>query len=197
MNCSYCTKDTPRVVCADCKSASYCDVVCAQLHWDTEHADQCSMSIGPWMIPAPARDPSYRQRGFYQSSVAKLEWMRKHDVFTWLCFQSYKTGPLINFILFKVNGDFSRLDNRFNGVYESHYYRSRNGPSSPGFDVFFSFTLQHAAEKGVPLLNPQTRQPILTEQQLIRAFPSVAKPLSVRDPAQFVQYCISHQQRLG
>lgn len=194
MECVYCKTGAPDVVCADCKCTAYCDAVCAELHWNAGHAEQCQR-IGPWMLPAPARDTSYRQRGFYNSSVAKLKWMPYHDMFTWLCFQSYKTGPLINFILFKVNGDFSKLDHTFNGVYNSHYYRSRNGPSSPGFDVFFSYTLHHAAEKGIPLLNPKTRQPVLTEQQLIQAFPSVAKPLSIRDPAAFVKHVVWSMQR--
>jgi hypothetical protein len=61
--------------------------------------------IGATMVPnqPPAIDNTFKQRGFYKSSLAKMKSLPSSDFFAWMCIQSYKTSPNINVILFKVS----------------------------------------------------------------------------------------------
>lgn len=139
----------------------------------------------------PAVDTSYRDRGFYKQSVKKLRALMDHDIFTWLCIQSYMTSPFINTILFKVNGDLTKFDQRFMDIKnEKLNIAEAINPNDPYniFDTFFKNALTRAVGLGKPLLDPDNSNYVVTTQaDLVRAYPAMKAPLTMKDKAAFLK----------
>ena len=216
MECDRCGSNGATCCCAQCKNVFYCNERCARSHWTNVHANECMnvahdfendqwecdnvqsnvdvvLDIGALNLPnqPPAKDTSFRKRGFYKASVTKMKNLFRRDLFTWICIMSYKTSPIINHILFQVKGDLTKLDQRFNGVIEEKpgvaaAVDKGEDPYSI-FGTFFKTMLDQAIELGRPLRNPKTNQSISTEPQLYAAFPSLRKLLTMRDKAAFVR----------
>jgi hypothetical protein len=145
-----------------------------------------------------AKDTSFRKRGFYKMSVKKMKELKRKKSFTWFCLMSFKTSPLINHILFQVNGDLTKLDERFNGVVAAkiRVAKALKGERDPYsiFATFFKTALQQAVDIGQPLRDPWTRKPILKKRQLIAAFPWMRTPLTMKSKAAFVRCYIQALQ---
>lgn len=222
MICDYCGIPNPVVHCAQCKSALYCNEHCALDHWNLIHNEKCltvpndvlitscndaewlrdvTLDIGALNLPnqPPAKDISFRKRGFYKASVKKMNNLFKEDLFAWLCIMSFKTSPVINYILFQVNGDLTKLDQTFNGVVAAKarvasatkYEKDRYSI----FATFFKNMLKQALEIGRPLRHSKTRKVILKKRDFLSAFPSLRRLLSMRDKAEFVRIYVYTLQK--
>jgi len=142
--------------------------------------------------PQPkAIDKSFRERGFYKVSVKKLNYMRQNDIFAWMCIQSYMTSPFINTLLFKVQGDLTRFDQRFFDIgKEKPNIHQVYDPLDPYniFKTFFKSCLVRAKQLGKPLTNPRDKnKEILTQTDMIRAYPEMGFPLTMFDKAEFTR----------
>ena len=197
--------------CPVCKFA-YCSRACQKADWP-DHQLLCSASIESAFIEEPypreteydnededdvelvgivlpnqppARDTSFRTRGFYTESIKLMKRYLATDMFTWMCFQSFKTSPVINAMLFKVNGDLTKLDDKFGDVIKT---KARVAAASKGgnqysiFNTFFATCLQEAYAVGRPLLDPRTHAPIFDERTLVQAYPQIAPMLRMRNSA--------------
>lgn len=159
-------------------------------------------SIGALALPTqpPALDNSYKKRRFYLASVALMKRLRKDDFFAWMCVQSYKTSPIINAILFKVNGNFTKFDETFMGVgaekaRAAAALKREKDPYSI-FGTFFATALAQAVEIGRPLIGPRSGRPITTKKALMEQFPQMRRPLTMRSKAAFTRLYIQTLERL-
>jgi hypothetical protein len=128
------------------------------------------------------------KRGFYKASRTALENAKQNAMFTWLCLQSYMTSPLINSILFRVNGDWTAFDQRFGNVIETHARVAKYAdPDDPYniFNTFFKAMLLESAQVKKYLYDRSGRHKILDEASLRKYYPEVIPFLDMRDKAVF------------
>jgi len=206
-HCSYCLTPDAEWSC-QCDMVYYCNTKCQEKDFEF-HREYCSPietesfdTIGKIVLPnqPPAKDISFRKRGFYKASVAKMRGLFRKDIFTWMCLMSFKTSPLINNILFQVKGDLTKLDQKYNGVVTGKpktatMLKGERDPYSI-FATFFKLALTQAVMLGRPLKNPKTGSVITKKRQLFEAFPSLRRPLTMRDKAAFVRLYVKALQNV-
>ena len=128
------------------------------------------------------------KRGFYKASRAVIQSARKSNIFAWLCLQSYMTSPLINSILFKVNGDWTAFDQKFGDVIKTHKrvmkYADSRDPYNI-FNTFFKAMFVESAEVGKFLYDPSGRHKVVDEKTLRQYYPEVEAWLDMKDKAEF------------
>lgn len=164
-------------------------------------SDEMIDDIGATALPTgfppqpPALDHSFKKRSYYRASAKKIRWLRRKRIFAWMCLVSFKTSPLINAILFKVNGDLTKLDQTFMGVVKEKARTAKLATGVPGdpypiFHSFFKLMLVQGVERGRPLRNPKTGQPIVRKRDFVKAFPKMRRYLEMRDKALFVRHYV-------
>jgi len=139
------------------------------------------------------------KRGFYKASMAVINHARQHDIFTWLCLQSYMTTPLINSILFAANGDWTSFDQKFGNVIKTHKRVSKYAdPKDPYniFNTFFKAMLVESAEVGKFLYDRSGKHKISNEKTLRQYYPEMVPFLDMKDKADFTLAYISAIQEV-
>lgn len=139
------------------------------------------------------------KRGFYIASRKAIKAAKENSMFTWLCLQSYMTSPLINSILFAVNGDWTRFDQRFGDVIKTHKrVQKYANPKEPynTFNTFFKAMLLESAQVGKYLYDRSNRHKVLDEQALRTYYPEVVPFLDMQDKAAFTLAYVSALQNV-
>jgi 8-oxo-dGTP pyrophosphatase MutT (NUDIX family) len=160
-------------------------------------------AAGIALIEARERKPNpsgdFHKRGFYLYSKKRLAYLRSHDIFTWLCLQSYMTSSLINPILFRVNGDWrlTSFDNQFSNIAAGIKLTPNSGGNPyDAFDVFFAPMLYQAKYIGLPLRSAKRGgAPITTRQEFFTEFPSLYDWIVKPSPREFTRSYIQAIQR--
>lgn len=136
----------------------------------------------------------HRCRGFYKASKKQMQYLRKNDFFTWLCIHSYMMSPIINVMLFEVNGDWTNFNQTFSNVVETRYrIKKYSDPDDPYniFNTFFKGLLIEGAAKGKFLTDKSRKRKITTFDDLVRYYPETLPYLTMQNKAQFVlEYAI-------
>ena len=121
--CSHCLDAVATHRCKNCKSAYFCSDKCRVESWEEWHQNDCVKTSLDAAIDDGRSDieeisaefSEVKKQTFYKASMKKLRQLRRKNVFAWMCILSYKSTPVINNILFKVNGDLSKIDQNFMG----------------------------------------------------------------------------------
>ena len=204
-HCSHCLQPEAPWICP-CHNTYYCNQKCQEADFET-HQDMCIpmrhelISIDakvPFPQP-PAQNTNYRNRGFYKASVKLMKSLKNENFFAYMCFMTYKVSPFINFLLFQVNGDFTKFDQKFQGVGQSRarikaMLQTEKDPYSI-FGTFFKITLHYANLYETPLRDKKGK-PILTEKHFVKSYPVMKKYLNMKDKAAFVRLFISALQNV-
>lgn len=135
---------------------------------------------------------TFKSRGFYKASKAKLAQLRKQDMWTWLCIQSYVTMSLVNPILHQVKGDWSKFDQTFFGIPRT--VKHIKNPLDI-FSVWFEPALVQGARIGRPLKDPAGKTVITTKEQLFRYYPMLRAKIDMADKAAFMRAYVNAIQR--
>lgn len=77
-----------------------------------------------------------RCRGFYKASKAQLIRLRKENFFAWFNIHSYMMSPVINVMLFEVNGDWRKFNNTFSNIVETRLRIKRYSDRRNPYDIF-------------------------------------------------------------
>lgn len=149
-------------------------------------------SLATFMFQPPARDISFRKTSWYRDSKKLIEDLMFADMFAWLCIQSYMYSPLINGLLFKASGDFSKIEKNYGDLFAT---RARLAAATKGvknpyapFNVFFRGMFIDAAKTGKYLiLSDGSQMRVVSEENLIRGWPQLAGPLKIKNTAAFVR----------
>jgi hypothetical protein len=159
-DCKNCGKIGAAFSCGNqCWSVVYCNDECARQDFET-HKSICVVITDP-------KKPYFKTRGLYKNSLQKIEWAYKNDILAWFAVQHYLAYSYINAPLFKVNGDWSKFNNDFNGMNSANPTLPRNK-----FTIFFYHALQWQRKTNRYIGN---YGPIDTEAQLLRAFPKLQR----------------------
>lgn len=179
-DCNNCGKIGAAFACGnECWSVAYCNDECAT-HDFKKHKHVCAIIMDP-------KKPLFLRRGLYKSSLQQIEWAYKNDILAWFGVQHYLAYSHINAPLFKVNGDWSKFNNDFNGM-------KTPSPGLPRtkFYVFFYHALQWQRKTNRFIENNQY---IETEADLLRAFPKLQKYFKMSN-SRFMFEFVVHFQNL-
>lgn len=147
-----------------------------------------------------ARSSRFRRRGFYKQSKLLLETLRETDMFNWLCLQSYMTTPVINSLLFRVNGDWTKFDQTFGDVINTHYrVKKYSDPKDPYniYNTFFKAMIVESAKVNKFLLDSTGGGVIESKEDLLRHYPDVKTFIEMEDKAKFtLEYALAIQSAI-
>tara|TARA_R110002072_G_scaffold45565_5_gene126889 strand:- start:86440 stop:87744 length:1305 start_codon:yes stop_codon:yes gene_type:complete len=134
-------------------------------------------------------------RGFYKASKNQLEMLRANDFFTWLSIHSYMMSPIINIMLFEVNGDWTKFNQTFSDVVKTRYrIRKYSNERSPYniFNTFYKGLLIEGGENGKYLGDRSGEHIVESYNDLVKYYPEMKPYLTMRDKAEFtLAYAIS------
>jgi hypothetical protein len=165
-----------------------------------ENDTKIEFVIDKFTIGEDLEDPvEYRKRGYYKASKNTIENFRQNNIFSWLCLQSYMTTPVINAILFKLNGDWTKFDDTFGNVIETHLrvarYADKNDPYNI-FNTFFKAMLIESANVGKFLYDRSGIYLIETEEDLISNYPEMKAFLSMDNESFTLAYIAAIQNAI-
>lgn len=171
MDLCYVCKKPAEFSCKDCKEFQFCSHECSdvasEIHYTSEliqNEQRENELIGALPPQKPAIDHSYKKRGFYRASNKLLQTLWTQNFFQYLCIISYMTSPLINRLLWEVDGSWSKLKSK---KYQGTIY-----------EMYFSKTIAQGYGDGVLLTDPSRTIAITSEAQLLYFYPQLVPYLN-------------------
>ena len=194
-HCSHCLTPNAPWICP-CHHAYYCNQKCQEADFET-HQDMC-VPIHNELIEAVAESypivVPYKHRGFYKASIKLMNQLKSNDFFSYMCLLSYMVSPFVNFILFKVKGDFTKFNHTFFDVHKTndwvHQMVATEADPYSIFGTFFKLVLHEAKQRGLPFRDRNGFE-ISTKSEFQLVYPVMKKYLNMKDRRAFLKIYIS------
>jgi hypothetical protein len=130
------------------------------------------------LVEAVVQTHFYRQQPFYHASAEHILFLKKHDIFAYLCLALYGFSPGINKVMFALKGNWSTA--------------ALGGPSALAYDVYAN-QFKHIIEPQIahPLTDKTGTQVINTREALVRYYPEIQPYLRITDSTLFSRLYMS------